>query len=329
MQFTDHFMSLVKASDFVTQLETGVIQMDNSTFTQWDGCFVAGLYNGVLRKVSTRSKAPLAFGSAVHAGIETYLVNGFQVEDALAVAFAKACEEHLDEMGDAKRNTRTLESLLRSYFLEYSRRPAMRFTPMVHAGKPLVEASFAVPLGNVTIANLPGRSAPLQVSVIWTGKIDIVSDYEGMIAPVDHKTTSIMGEKFVDDKERSSQMLGYAFASRYLSNTLFGGKPVYGVRINALAQRTGGFEFKTFNIPYSEWQIAEWQDETLLAFEHLVRRIYSFLETGVASPTRGHCVTKYGKCSYFDACSLMPRMREAMLQDSSYYETSTWSPLND
>jgi len=138
-----------------------------------------------------------------------------------------------------------------------------------------------------------------------------------------------MGERFLDDKLRSSQMLGYTYAAKYLSEHLFGGLPVYGVRINALAMRSSGYEFKQFDIPYPDWKLAEWQTATIAAIRSLVLQLDAFLASGVALPTREHCVTKYGKCPYFDVCDSVPMMRDRMIFDDSYFFVSDWSPLNE
>lgn len=324
MKYSDHFIQQVLQSEFVKKLTEGTVLIDNSEFTQWDGCFAAGVYNGALRRMSTSRRTPLIFGSAVHKGLESYFKGE---KDWLAKAFAEAAAEGLDEAGDPKRNTTRLEDLLSSYVLEYERNASMRFDILKIDSLPAVEQSFVVPLGTVALdKQLFGHS---KLEINWAGKIDLLTHYENMIAPVDHKTTTVMGEKFVDDKVRSSQCLGYTFAARYLADNLFGGQQVYGVRINALAQRSSGFEFKQFAIPLADWKIAEWQSETILSIKYKLEEIQHFLETGEIAPTREHCVTKYGKCQYFDVCDASAAMRDRMIFDESYFYISDWSPLNE
>lgn len=342
MQYTPHFVEQVRQSKFFKNLQAGVLEIDNSTFTQWDGCFASGIYNGVLRRVNARSRSALAFGSCVHQGLETYLKlrycpaispaccnHSHFVPRALEAAFNEAAKTQLDSLGDPKRNTRILETLLRSYLMEYDRKADMRFNIPLIDGLPAVERSFSVPLGTLVVDRLRNINSPANIQVMWQGKMDLIDEADGKIWPVDHKTTSVMGEKFIDDKERSSQMLGYTYACKWLSDSVFGGKPVGGVRINALAQRTGGFEFKLFTIPYSDWQVAEFQGEILLKLARLVRELDEFISTGELAPTRSHCVTKYGKCAYFDVCNRLPVMRDRTIFDDSYFEVSNWSPLGE
>ena len=93
--------------------------------------------------------------------------------------------------------------------------------------------------------------------------------------------------------------------------------------------RSAGFEFKVFDIPYADWKVAEWQQETIQAVHDLVAKIDRFLSTGEAAPTRQHCVTKYGKCPYFDVCDTTPNMRDRFIFDENFFYVSNWSPLGE
>lgn len=327
MNFSPQFLSAVSYSDFVKQITSGTITIDNSTFSQWQSCFVAGLKAGALRRMPTRSRTALAFGAATHVGLEA-LFRKFhfnEVRDMLGEALAEAATEALDNLGDPRRNTNTLSTLLESYRLEYTRRKAMQFNILTINGSPCVEQSFVVPLGSIVVVTK--RWGEVKLNILWSGKIDLLTKFEGAITPVDHKTTTVMGERFVDDKVRSSQMLGYTYATRYIARQAFGEVPIFGARINALAMRSAGFEFKTFEIPYPDWKVAEWQAETLAGLSSLVIQLDTFLSSGIGVPSREHCVTKYGKCGYFDVCDCHPTMRDRMLFNDDYYFVSQWSPI--
>ncbi len=335
MKFTDHFRQQVLQSKFIERLKQGVVLCDNSEFVQWDGCMASGVYNGALKRVSARARTPLSFGAAVHAGLESYfkkemvtLMEGMPAMSAWRQkALTVAGKEKLDEAADPRRNTTMLIDMLEAYFMEYERMASMRFDILDVDGDLQVEKSFVVPLGYIELDRpLFGHS---KLEVQWCGKMDLLTRYENGIAPVDHKTTTVMGEKFIDDKLRSSQMLGYTYATKWMSEHVFGNLPVYGVRINALAQRAKGFEFKQFSVPFADWKIAEWQQETLLSVKEKVIRLEHFLNSGEIAPTREHCVTKYGKCPYFDVCDAAPIMRDRMIFDDSYYYITDWSPLNE
>jgi hypothetical protein len=321
--FSPHFLGEVAASKFVENLLAGKLTIDNSEYSTWTSCFPMGLYNGALRRVGARARAPLAFGGAIHAGLDAFF-NG--EPDWQGKALADAAITGLDALGDPKRNSNKLMDLLASYILHYQNSHG-QFQILELNGKPLVEQSFVVPFGTIKV-QFQGRE--LEVVINWSGKIDLLTTYEGAVTPVDHKTTTVMGEKFVDDKVRSTQMLGYTYASRFFSKDLFNNMPVFGTRINALAMRSSGYEFKVFDIPYVGWKVDEWHSETLLSIRSLIHQLDIFLSTkGEAVPTREHCVTKYGKCPYFDVCDAAPVMRDRMIFDDAYYFISDWSPLNE
>lgn len=326
MIFSKHFLEQVANSKFVEQIRNGTLTVDNSEFSVWNACVVAGMYNGALKRVSARSRSPLAFGDAIHKGLESF----FRGEaDWLAKAHAAADANGLADMGDSRRTVEKMEELLTSYVMEYARHADMQFDIVTIGGVPAVEQSFVVPLGETGPIDLPSIDGLTNVKIMWSGKIDLLVRHEGGIAPVDHKTTTVMGEKFVDDKIRSTQMHGYTYAARFFSDSCFGGAPVYGTVINALAMRSAGFEFKQFPIAYADWKVAEWQKETIAATRQLLLALDTFLRTGEAVPIRDHCVTKYGKCPYFDVCDSVPLMRDRMIFDDSYYYVSTWSPLGE
>lgn len=323
MIFSPLFLSHVAKSKFVESLRSGTIVIDNSESSQWFSCFQAGLFAGALKRMNARSRSPLAFGGAVHVGLETYFRGSPSWRDA---ALADAAMTELDSLGDPRRNSNKVIDLLESYFLEYERNPSMQFAILSINGQPAVEKSFVVPLGTLTIT-FEGKT--YEVQVMWAGKLDLLERYEGALAMVDHKTTTVMGEKFLDDKQRSTQMLGYTYAARYLSRELFDNMPVFGARINALAMRSSGYEFKQFDLPFPDWKVSEWQQECLGAIGHLVRQLDQFMASGLAVPTREHCVTKYGKCAYFDICDSNPMTRDRITFDDSYFFQSDWSPLNE
>jgi len=310
----------ILASDFYASLRDGVLAIDNSSYTNWDGCDMKGLLAGALRLQPTRGVAPLRFGSAVHAGLEA-LHRGYTLEESIDIANAVALKEKLHEVADERRNQANLEPLLRGYVADYALRPN-KFNPVEVNGEPLVETSFSFPLGTVDVLDDYGQAR--KITVRWDGKIDMVAFYKEEVWVVDHKTTSVMGERFADDKFRSSQMLGYIWAVRNLTRQL--GHKVRGVVINAIAMRKNGFDYQTFDLPFPEWKVKEWEIEVLHSIENMLNRFFASLRSGVSTPTREHCVTKYGKCPFFEGCELMPQMRLQYFTNPANFTVSNWSP---
>lgn len=330
MYLVKNLMDRLEKSTLVTDLRVSQsLSFDNSTFTNWQGCFVKGVLFSGIKRVSARQQAPLRFGSAVHEGLAARL-SGKSNEKALAIALHTADENKLHECLDDRRNHRTLVSLLTSYFLHCDITNSW-ITPVVLDDKPLVEQAFEFNLGHVMIEGLKYFNDGHYL-LKWKGKIDVVERYNGDLWIVDHKTTTVMGEKFIDDKVRGSQMLGYTWAGRHFAVAF--NERVKGVRINALAMRSNGFEFKMFQIPYSDVVIDAWHAETIAACVQHIRALDALLARAANSdtlivPNRESCVTKYGRCPYFDACDTMPVMMQRMLDDDTLFTDNVWDPLNE
>lgn len=325
MKFSPTLVDLVNASAIVNRLKVEHrIQMDNTTFVDWNGCFVKGLYTDGLRKVPAGGVAPLVFGQAVHTGMKALML-GEPLEAALEKAQADATVNNLDMLLDSRRNSSSLSLLLNSYVEHTNIMTDEWLVPVELNGKKIVEETFSFPIGKLHFKAGELLDEACEIEVWWSGILDALVYYRNEIWVCDHKTTSVMGDKFVDDKLRSSQMLGYTMIGRLMEKFL--SKPVRGVLINALALRKNDFEFKLFPLPMAEWKIQEWQSETLLAMRNLVLNLVGFLSTGEAAPIREHCVTKYGKCKFFDLCENVPLVRDRMILDENLFSDNKWHPI--
>ncbi len=326
MNFPPETLVALQQSTIIRELlENHTITLDNTEFTTWNACFVKGLYWGGLRRVSVSGQTPLIFGSCVHTGLKL-LLTGSSLKDATAAALAEASRDSLDSYLDAKRNTTVLVDILDSYHSHVKILPSERLLPVQLDGKLVVEQNFNIPLGDLHFA--AGDlwfQEPTTIKVNWTGIIDLLIAVDNKIWIVDHKTTSVMGDKFADDKQRSSQMLGYTHVARLIAERL--GMPIAGVVINALAMRSAGFEFKQFKLPMASWRTTEWHTETLAAVAQLIRQLYDFIATQIAVPNRESCVTKYGKCPYFDLCEMVPSSRHSFIANDAFFKSNVWNPV--
>jgi hypothetical protein len=77
----------------------------------------------------------------------------------------------------------------------------------------------------------------------------------------------------------------------------------------------------------ADWKIKEWHQETMFAVRNLILNALTFLSTGEAVPVREHCVTKYGKCKFFDLCENVPLVRERMIFDENLFKENPWHPI--
>jgi hypothetical protein len=325
MKITNKLQELAFHSKLVKGLlEEGTLVIDNSSFEALTQCDVKGFLEVFLKRKTTRNAAPLIYGGAFHEAMEVFY-KGSTEEQAIEAGLAKAEVDHLDSLEDAKRNTSSLKELLRFYFMD-EKLAKHDLRPIVINSEPFVEKSFSFFLGDITLDY--GGTSHL-VRVLWSGKIDLAVDKSDGTYGLDHKTTSVMGAQFADDKLRSSQMLGYAWALVQSLKALGCKKSFKGMLINAVCQRSRGFERQVFILPYTQWQIDEWQLETLVILQTTLARILKTLSNSFLCPCRTSCVTKYGKCAHFETCQYAPEPMASVVLDETFYKDDNWSPLGE
>jgi hypothetical protein len=70
-------------------------------------------------------------------------------------------------------------------------------------------------------------------------------------------------------------------------------------------------------------ELDEWERNTIVIIEEMLWH-YS---RGYFPQKRKWCVGKYGRCQFYDVCSLPAQQRPLMLQSNMFIE-DTWTPLN-
>jgi hypothetical protein len=301
-------------------LTDGALLIDTSTLEKYTTCRRSMQYYGIQKREPSGEKVPLTFGKGVHLGLESHY-RGHNFEETIQV-MRKFYDNplHTPPEGD-HRTLAYSEHLLEKYQLHYYNEPFEILKD--DEGEPYVERSFAVFLGNVEYGN-PETELFESIPVFYTGRIDLIVVWDGKICPLDHKTTSMMGARFFDEFYNGQQPIGYAWA---VQKTF--GVEVDGFVVNALACRkptkTGkGIEFDRMKFAIDPERIVEWEINTLTIIQDMVEdhsRGYFPMETK-------WCVGKYGKCPYFEVCTLPHSSRHKML-GSGLYRDVTWSPLED
>lgn len=330
MRLTRTQLTRILESELYTKLKhEHFLSFDSSFFEDVDGCDVKALFGGVLKLVANRNESALVFGSAFHSAMDAYYSGKTRdIQELVGIALAEWNANKVPD--DLKRNAVSLRTLVESYLHDVLL--GVDFQPITHEGKPCVERGF-----ETVLATHRGHE------IRWKGKIDMIVKERGDYWVVDHKTTSVMGEKFADDKFRSNQMLGYTMLARQVL-----GIPVKGVIVNAAAFRTSkgsvSFDFQRFHLPISEHAVYEWAEEVALKLGKLLELLLSLEEyaeptrySGADDPTlqlpligttRSLCVSKYGKCKFFDVCQAFISQRDALLFQSGEFKVSTFSPLS-
>lgn len=309
-------------------------------------CFLSCNRSAFYKLVHSRTSKPrvaLAFGAAMHAALEIYYKLRLTTEPTELLALCKtgiynefAKFPHLNLVNEYRTPEYCYECFVK-YVAQYR---SENLQPVV-TDKPLVEFSFALDLGATTLDSSVFQaygygtltddaefeqqaSGILDVKIKWTGICDMLATTNSDVWLVDHKTTSILSEDFFNGFNIAMQPVGYVNAMRHLFPEL----NVKGFLLNVLACRkptkTGtGFETHRSFHAYEQWHIDEWNRDVLALIEEFLHNLSS--NNWPRKTT--WCIGKYGKCPYFDVCSLPPRLRLSFLQSDSY-DINTWKPVS-
>ncbi len=218
------------------------------------------------------------------------------------------------------RNIDQLTGLIAAYNKQF---PDDNFSIAKLDGTYFVEQPFGIPLASFKY-HPPG--AEPQTVVIYSGRIDLAIRKDGALWAADHKTTSIMGDQYMDGLSMSSQFLGYMWA---LSHKLKERPAGYMVNVLGSRKPTEKGTGKRFEIArdyfFKDWSLVEeWFSNTVA----LLQEVFFHANQGYYPMKKLWCVGKFGKCQYFDVCSLPASARQTLLQ-SGMYKDNTWSPFNE
>jgi len=287
--------------------------IDNSTLETFTTCPRAAFYQLGLKRTISRKKAALGFGGAVHKILEQRYLRG---TNPLLGEDPKLClQAGLDILKDSAidpEDFRTPDYLIEVWDKYQAKYPVETFEVV----DGFVEKEFAIPLGVV-------YAGSLEVPVVWTGRIDAIIGDRDLYRVLDHKTTTMMGPSYFEEFNISSQMMGYTWAASHLL-----GREINGVLINAIALRkptkTGkGIEFERMHVYITPENLVEWRNNTLYVIGDLLRY---WAQNYFPMHTK-QCVGKYGRCQYYDVCTLPQSQRLTML-NTNLYEKTSWNALS-
>ena len=311
-------------STMLDQLLTdGALFVDNSTLEAYNNCPRQFLYRSIYKRVTASPQSALTFGGAIHKALEFRYRNDKNLSSPATTECGMIDEfgRCLSERPIAEDDYRNYDygcGLIRKYNAMYGLEPFSIATAPV--GELMVELPFAIALGLVH-----NPRTDVAIPVIYTGRLDlgIYDDIDGTFWVMDHKTNSIVGDSFYAQQAMSAQQEGYNYACW---RTM--GKRPEGFVINMLATRKEtksgkGIEFNRQRVYLSEERLVEWEKNTLI----LIQEMITYVATETLPMRKAHCVSKYGRCQYYDVCSL-PQNQRATLLESNLFTTNTWSPLH-
>ena len=271
---------------------------DNTMMSAYHECHRKYNYRHNRNKVRNIATLPLEFGKCIHSSLDHLYNNGWDIEGAVAL-FNKEYKENLEL--DDKRTLVMGEWILRNYASHYASQPWK-----------LVKSEF-----------------PFEVSLpngnTFTGRIDKIVEWDGVLWVVDHKTTSQLGASYFKMAEPNAQFTGYTYAAKKL------GFPVVGTVVDALLVAKGLLKAESRNklTPLARYD-AHYSDEALIEWEQWAINTQLDIArdevNGVWNPNFNSCVN-WGECTYRSMCKEIPALRERIL--ATDYRDEEWNPIKE
>jgi len=183
--------------------------------------------------------------------------------------------------------------------------------------------------------------AKVQIRVLYCGRIDLPHILDGSLFVMDHKTTSMLGNGFYEQMRMSAQQKGYCWSFEQLTGQKVRGYQVNTIRVKEppkyvtegkASSRTGKVttaeswwdeSLQREKYLLSDGELNEWHRNTI----GLIKEFFWHYQNDYFPKKTSWCVSKYGKCTYYDVCSLFPSEQRGILLHSGNFQENKWTPL--
>jgi PD-(D/E)XK nuclease superfamily len=288
--------------------------IDSSMRASLSSCQTSFNYSYVLNLAVRAESVHLVAGGAFARGIEvvrlSFYGEGKSVEDSLYAGCLAAIEEYGEftpPPAPLSGSNKTLENVVKAigfYFTEWPMQ-SDHIQPWKKAdGSPAVEFSASLPLET--------RHPVTGDPIIYCGRFDMLGIYNDLCFIVDEKTTSQLGNSWLNNWKLRSQQTGYVWMAREY------GYPVAGAIIRGISFLKNSFGSAEVIEYRPEWQIVRWKRQ----LEKDVQRAIQAWKDDDWDMSLDTACTNYGGCSFQKLC--LSNNPEIWYGE---YETRTWSPI--
>lgn len=204
---------------------------------------------------------------------------------------------------------KTLDALIAAldYYVEMWPPETDAVQPLIADGRIGVEFSFAIPIPEV-------YHPTTGQNLLYAGRFDMLGVYDGLLWPVDEKTTSRLGDRWASQWDMRSQFTGYCWAARAF------GYDVAGVIVRGVSFLKRGFGSAQAITFREDWKINRWL-ETL---QGNTTKMIEVWKSGNPVLNLDESCNAYGRCPFVDVCNT-PNPQP--IKDT-YYVRREWNPLS-
>ena len=259
------------------------------------------------RGQSVHLVAGAAYASGLEAARTAFYINGQHPDDAVAAGLEQLFRAYGDFQcpPDSAKSAERTAGALEFYFDSYPLGADKAIPMTLPGGKRGIEFSFLEPLD----IPHPVTGDPL----LYSGRMDMMVDYEGMHLGEDDKTASQLGASWPRQWDLRSQFTGYVWGAARAGIKL-DGFLVRGVSI--LKTKYDTMQAITYR---PAWQIDRWYDQ----LQRDIGRMIAAWKEGYYDLNLDHACAEYGGCPFRLICQMNDPA--AMLQQE--FQRRKWDPV--
>jgi len=257
---------------------------------------------------SVHLHAGKAYASGIEAGRIAYYVDGKSEQDSVAIALQTLLQEYGDFQcpPESAKSAERTAGALEFYFSHYRLGEDKAIPMTLPGGKRGIEFNFLEPLD----IKHPETGDP----ILYSGRMDMMCNYEGMALGEDDKTTSQLGASWPRQWDLRSQFTGYVWGAGRAGIKL-DGFLVRGVSI--LKTKYDTLQAITYR---PAWLVERWYEQLLRD----AKRLIESWESGYFDYNLDHACAEYGGCPFTSVC----QMRDPAPLLRSRFQRRVWDPVS-
>ncbi len=285
--------------------------LDSSLLAAFKSCpqkaFLESFEHWKLKDPSVHLHAGAAYASGLEATRTAFYVNGAHPDEAVAEGLHSLLTAYgdfecpPDSAKSAERTAGALEFYFQSYPLGVDKAIPMTLP----SGKRGIEFSFLEP---INLAH-PETGEPL----LYSGRMDMMVNYEGMALGEDDKTASQLGASWPRQWDLRSQFTGYVWGAARAGIAL-DGFLIRGVSI--LKSKYDTLQAITYR---PTWMIERWYEQLLRD----TKRMIQCWNEGYFDYSLDHACIEYGGCPFKSVCQMKDPAR--LLEQQ--FQRRRWDPV--
>ena len=260
-----------------------------------------------LKNQSVHLHAGKAYAEGIEKARIAYYVEGRSPEDSLAIGLQALLTSYGDFEcpPESSKSAERTAGALEYYFSQYRLGEDQAIPMTLPGGKRGIEFNFLEPLSVLH----PETREPL----LYSGRMDMMVDFEGMKLGEDDKTASQLGASWPRQWDLRSQFTGYVWGAARAGIKL-DGFLVRGVSI--LKTKYDTLQAITYR---PAWMIERWEEQ----LNRDLQRMIQSWELGYFDYNLDHACAEYGGCPFKSAC----QMRDPTVLLHQQFERRRWDPV--